>query len=45
MYQLAILVPERDAMAHMRQKSVSAHRSYVRQANLFKRSSVARFGL
>jgi integrase len=38
-------VPERDAMAHMRQKSVNVHRGYVRQANLFKRNPVARLGL
>ena len=38
-------VPERDAMAHMRQKSVNVHHGYVRQANLFKRNPVARLGL
>ena len=38
-------VPERGAMAHMRQKSVNVHRGYVRQANLFKRNPVTRLGL
>lgn len=38
-------VPEREAMAHMRQKSVNVHRGYVRVAGLFKRNPAARLGL